>query len=1022
MAGNYSVTLAGVSRLVFIYSYDNYGRMVHKTLPGNINIYIIYDPLFRPVLVQDPNLDANNQWNYIKYDVKGRAVSQGIYTDATHVGLGNMQTYVNSLASSYATAWYESKNGTAATGYYTNNIFPNTNITPLAYSFFDNYDLLNNGTSYYTYHTTGLPGEVGATTAKLRGMPTMLYKSTVGSGLATTWLMSVQFYDHDLHPIQAQTNNLLYTAGGAVAVTDYKTNVPDFVGAPLYSLASVKSSSSATTSVQTNITYDPMHRITAIAQGYNGAAVAKVAAYSYNELGQVIMKSLGYVNPTTWLQNVNFRYGIRGQLLYINNSKLANDGGVTSNDNNDLFGLQLLYDATDPGLNVTPYYDGRIAGVKWMTKDGSNNKSNERSYVYEYDGVARDKASVYGERLSTASATTAFNLNADGYDESAVTYDANGNILTLNRNASTEGGSSPTTIDILHYTYSSTLPNQLYTVTDNTGNIAGFGIQTGGSASGHYAYDANDNVTTDPYKALTITYNVLNKTDKINFTAISGQYINYIYDAGGMVMEKQQYTAGSLTATTIYKDGFVFINGSLSYFTMPEGRVLNNSGTLDQQFIITDQQGNARITFDNSGTGGTAKVLQENSYYPFGMVMAGSPVATPAVPNKNLYNGGSEWQNDYTNQPDVYQTFNRNYDPAIGRFMGVDPEPESAASMTNYQYAGNNPVMMNDPAGDNPKPYPLIPGRNSPNPLVFYMPTPGSGGGSNDFDSWGDDLGDPGDDDFGYATPVGGSVSGGDYSAGWFGDATNVLNDPGNLYGGEISGSGAVSSFNSAQDELNAGAHTLDATNAWGTNGIAASYSSAVFAYDSNSGRTGPALTVGDRSDTWTSGVLGDDDFTIHSYSTNGGGSQGNGNESLWSQIWNSPIVRYYIPDDIGIHFSATLVPTVGGRYSFNIDLLTRGKNAGFHLSQSLSGRVGEEAGFTIDYVQGWYLGSAQKATYKSLTGWGADADVELGPVNAGLWSSIDGNTFKPTWIGSSVGTGFGIGGSGGVDYTWPIK
>jgi RHS repeat-associated protein len=65
-----------------------------------------------------------------------------------------------------------------------------------------------------------------------------------------------------------------------------------------------------------------------------------------------------------------------------------------------------------------------------------------------------------------------------------------------------------------------------------------------------------------------------------------------------------------------------------------------------------------------------------------------------------MYNGGnSEWQNDYSNLPDYYQTFNRNYDHAIGRFVSMDPQPESAESMTGYQYAGNNPIMMNDPDG-----------------------------------------------------------------------------------------------------------------------------------------------------------------------------------------------------------------------------------------------------------------------------------------------------------------------------------
>jgi len=73
-------------------------------------------------------------------------------------------------------------------------------------------------------------------------------------------------------------------------------------------------------------------------------------------------------------------------------------------------------------------------------------------------------------------------------------------------------------------------------------------------------------------------------------------------------------------------------------------------------------------------------------------------------PNKNLYNGGSEWQNDTkavnAGVPDYYQTFYRNYDPALARFVSVDPEAEGAESMSDYHYAGDNPIVYNDVMGD----------------------------------------------------------------------------------------------------------------------------------------------------------------------------------------------------------------------------------------------------------------------------------------------------------------------------------
>jgi hypothetical protein len=43
----------------------------------------------------------------------------------------------------------------------------------------------------------------------------------------------------------------------------------------------------------------------------------------------------------------------------------------------------------------------------------------------------------------------------------------------------------------------------------------------------------------------------------------------------------------------------------------------------------------------------------------YGRGAGGSLVTTPTLPDKNLYNGGSEWQNDYQNLPDYYQTYYR---------------------------------------------------------------------------------------------------------------------------------------------------------------------------------------------------------------------------------------------------------------------------------------------------------------------------------------------------------------------------
>ncbi|WEK19293.1 MAG: DUF6443 domain-containing protein [Candidatus Pedobacter colombiensis] len=703
-SGNWSLSQTTIVNLTFSYEYDIRGRLIQKSIPAKGAVFIIYDPVNRPVLMQDANLRMDNQWNYIKYDAKGHAISQGIYTDLDpgHIGLSNMQNYVNTL--DYSNVYYEERTSNSATAYYSNVVFPNTGITPLAYSYYDDYDLDQNGVSDYSYAVQGLTGEAVATTL-LRGMPTMIRKRTLGTGLNNIWLIDVLFYDKYGHLIQKQSNNHLNYA--AEVITDISTSTFDFSGARVLTKTS-KLAGVASTTVQTGYVYDHAYRLISVNQSYNGASPISLAAYTYNEIGQLIKKNLK-PGEGAGLQSLDYRYNIRGQLQSINNSRLTADGGVTNLDDNDVFGMQLLYDQSDPDLGNIPYFSGALSAVKWMSKDGNNISSVERSYSYQYDILNRLTSSSYAERVG---ATGSFSTNIGGFNEDGISYDENGNILTLQRNSSTPGSNAHTKIDNLTYTYSVTQPNHLTGVVDASVSTAGFMIYPGGSNIGTYEYDLSGNLISDPYKGLSLTYNVLNKTDRITINAGNGQYIAYTYDASGGLLRKEVFKAGAATLVTDYIEGFVYTNNSagnvkdLAYFPMPEGRVRNDLGALKLEYVITDQQGNARVSIEDNN--GVAVVRQENSYYGFGMILPNSPVGTLSDGNKNLYNGGAEWQNDYGNLPDYQQTFYRNYDAALGRFIGIDPLADSDASVTGYHYSNNNPIMFNDPLGDEPRPLPMM--------------------------------------------------------------------------------------------------------------------------------------------------------------------------------------------------------------------------------------------------------------------------------------------------------------------------
>lgn len=87
-------------------------------------------------------------------------------------------------------------------------------------------------------------------------------------------------------------------------------------------------------------------------------------------------------------------------------------------------------------------------------------------------------------------------------------------------------------------------------------------------------------------------------------------------------------------------------------------------------------------------------VVQYNEYYPFGLQTSSSWTRENSN-NEFLYNEGSE----LNKTTGWYETPFRNYDAALGRLTSVDPMATKFASYSAYHYAGNNPVIFNDPTG-----------------------------------------------------------------------------------------------------------------------------------------------------------------------------------------------------------------------------------------------------------------------------------------------------------------------------------
>ncbi|WP_262509560.1 RHS repeat domain-containing protein [Tenacibaculum finnmarkense] len=99
-------------------------------------------------------------------------------------------------------------------------------------------------------------------------------------------------------------------------------------------------------------------------------------------------------------------------------------------------------------------------------------------------------------------------------------------------------------------------------------------------------------------------------------------------------------------------------------------------------------------------------MVEESNYYPFGLKHKGyNSIKNIGIGNASAQKfgfGGKELQDELN--LDWYDVSARNYDPALGRWMNLDPLSEDMRRHSPYNFAFNNPVYFIDPDGMIPGP------------------------------------------------------------------------------------------------------------------------------------------------------------------------------------------------------------------------------------------------------------------------------------------------------------------------------
>jgi len=300
-----------------------------------------------------------------------------------------------------------------------------------------------------------------------------------------------------------------------------------------------------------------------------------IVSNNYDVLGRLNKKRLGNkpgAPAGTPLAVQDFEYNIRGWLLSINKNYINN-----GSNNGEYFGMQLGYDKNGTLSSFVPQYNGNISGVLWK----SEGDQMVRKYDFSYDPANRLMAADFNQYAGGSGTSATFNKSAGiDFSEGNITYDANGNILTLARTG-LKLNSSPV-IDNLSYTYVNSqgiaFSNKLINVVDavigsDNGKLGDF--KDGTNSTDDYSYDVNGNLTVDQNKSISnITYNYLNLP---NVITVNGKgTITYFYDASGNKLYKQTVENGatvrqnnvdystSITTSTNYLAGFIFESKSYS--------------------------------------------------------------------------------------------------------------------------------------------------------------------------------------------------------------------------------------------------------------------------------------------------------------------------------------------------------------------------------------------------------------------------------------------------------------------------
>ncbi|WP_202927936.1 DUF6443 domain-containing protein [Cyclobacterium roseum] len=571
--------------LYFLYRFDGRKRLIEKKVPGKAKEQFLYDDRDRLVGSRDGKLKLAGQWQYTKYDAHSRPVQTGISSDnrnreilqndldpetprylpakpeivlVTHgktfpAGAPNWQHRYQALRTIAPKLNFKFepigtfvpkgipnfpvKTGTSSEKALAPEPFPREEGAILSLTYYDDYRNSKRDFQEKGVGISSLPAS-GLSTGKLV------------KNMASDQLMeSVVHYDDMGRAVLTVSENHL--GGNIEHSIQY-----DFRSRPLETQTQIQGS--VALRYTDRYQYSPEGYLSAIYRRMGEEPETLLASYAYGLTGQMEEKHLG------GLATYQYERHIRGWTNAIR-PKSADPS---------LFFMTLTHET-----GSQPLFNGNISEMAWRGRD-----QQHRTYRFDYDPAGRLTAASYS--------VPGKNTEKDRYSLRGMRYDTNGNLLSFTRH-NRQGKDSYGEVDRLSYRYAP-YSNLLESISDAVPD-AGFSARdfSATPARGNYQYDANGNLTANPYKGIrSIRYNHLDLPEEMVFD--SGEKMLFAYSAEGQLLYRKLEKNSKMIERTDKLGELLLADGKPRQLLHPEGTAVWEKGKWVPEFFIRDHLGNVR--------------------------------------------------------------------------------------------------------------------------------------------------------------------------------------------------------------------------------------------------------------------------------------------------------------------------------------------------------------------------------------------------------------------------------------------